>query len=743
MTTISPPGSRPAVRLAGGAARLLLFVLVSGIAGVVAAGALLPFVGGAGVGTRTAVEDFEALPASFITPPLPQRSVVLASDGSRLATVYYQNRIEVPLEKIAPVMQQAIVAVEDSRFYEHNGFDLRGFLRAAAGTSGGGQVQGGSTITQQYVKLVLVNSAATPEEAQAAQARTLSRKIRELRYALALEKQYSKDQILERYLNIAYFGAGAYGVEAAARRYFSKNAANLTLVEAATLAGVVQQPIGYDPLRNPDASQKRRAMVLGRMADDGYITDAEADEAAAVPTESFLKPRTVSNGCTTSSAPFFCDYVLQVVKNDPAFGDTPAAREALLTQGGLTIHTTLDPKVQADAMDAVTDYIPIKDRSRKLAAISMVEPGTGEILAMAQNRRWGVKGRGNTTYNFNVGTAYGGSLGAQSGSTFKVFTLAAALQKGLSPFDRLEAPASRTFRGFTNCTTGVEFPPYNVSNSTGTSNPMNMLSGTALSVNTYFMALEKRTGLCRPAEIAESMGLRQGNGDPLGRNPSFTLGNDSVTPLGMAEAYATFANHGTHCASIAITRVTDRNGKDIKVPDADCTRVIPREVADSVTAILSQVIDGPISGRTGRLMSLDRDAAGKTGTINSSAAVWFAGYTPELAAAVWTGDPRGGYGHPMKNVTIGGRYYPQVFGSSLPGPIWKQAMLAALDGAPETKFDLRTIGGLGTYTPPPPRPPSKGDDGKKKRDDGDEQPGDEEPGGGTSPAPTATGTATG
>jgi membrane peptidoglycan carboxypeptidase len=742
------PSTSPAARVAGGVARLVLFVLVSVVAGVVAAGALLPFVGGVGIATRTGVEDFEALPATFVTPPLPQRSVILAADGSRLATVYYQNRIEVPLADIAPVMRQAIVAIEDSRFYEHHGFDLRGFLRAAAGTSSGGQVQGGSTITQQYVKQVLVNAATTPEEAQAAQARTLSRKIKELRYALALEKQYSKDEILERYLNIAYFGAGAYGVEAAARRYFSTSAKDLTLEQAATLAGVVQQPTGYDPLRNPDASQRRRTMVLNRMADLGFITPAQATTAAAVPTKSFLKPKTVSNGCTSSSAPYFCDYVLHVIKNDPAFGDTPVAREALLRQGGLTIRTTLQPDVQADALKAVTDYIPTKDKSRKLAAISMVQPGTGKILAMAQNYKWGIKGRGRSTYNFNVGTAMGGSLGAQSGSTFKVFTLAAALEKGVSPYEKIESPQSRTFRGFKNCSSGVEYPPYHVNNSTGAGN-FTMLQGTAYSINTYFMALEKRTGLCKPAEIAESMGLRQGDGDSLNRVPSFTLGTDNVTPLGIAEAYATFANHGEHCTSIAITRVTDRSGKDLKVPDADCTRVIPREVADSVTAILSQVIDGPLAGRTGAAMTLNRQAAGKTGTINNSAAVWFAGYTPDLAAAVWTGDPRGGYGHPMKNVTIKGRYYSQVFGSTLPGPIWKQAMSAALKGTPKTKFDLRTLDGLGTWTPPPPAPP-KTDTNPKPNPSGSPGPGtgggDDNgggntggnPGGGTTASPGAS-----
>jgi membrane peptidoglycan carboxypeptidase len=197
--------------------------------------------------------------------------------------------------------------------------------------------------------------------------------------------------------------------------------------------------------------------------------------------------------------------------------------------------------------------------------------------------------------------------------------------------------------------------------------------------------------------------VRQGNGNPLNRVPSFTLGTDEVTPLAMAGAYGTFANHGTRCQSIAISRVTDRDGKDLAVPRADCQRVLDRKVADSVTSILSQVIDGPLGGRTGRLMSLGRDAAGKTGTTNSSASVWFVGFTPDLAAAVATYDPRGANGFPMKNITIGGVPYAQVFGSTLPGPIWKDAMEAALKDVPPSKFELTTIDGLGVYVPPPPK----------------------------------------
>ena len=694
------PGQQPT--LLASFARLGLFLLVSALAGVLVAGAALPFVGGAGVATRTAVEDYEALPSQLTTPPLPQRSLILASDGSVIATIYEQNRIEVPLSSVALVMRQAIVAIEDRRFYDHGGVDPRGLLRAAIGnTSGGGTTQGGSTLTQQYVKNVFVESAATPEEAAAARARTITRKLKELRYAVALERVLTKDQILERYLNIAYFGAGAYGVEAASLRYFSKHASKLTLAEAATLAGAVQQPVAYDPTRNPNSSQRRRIQVLNAMAEVGYITPAVAAATGKIPTKKLLHPSKATNGCTTSYAPFFCDYVYRQLRDNPAFGATPADREQLLRRGGLVIRTSLVPATQKGAQAAVDKYIPRADPSRKVAAITMIAPTTGQIVAMAQNRSWGVSGPGVTTYNFNVGTKDGGSLGAQAGSTFKAFTMAAAFMQGISPYENIVAPQTATFTDFKNCTTGAPFAPYTVNNSTG-AGTFNMLSGAAYSINTYFMALEQKTTQCAAANVATSLGVTRGDGSPLQANPSFTLGTDEVTPLAMASAYATFADHGVHCDPVSILQVTDRDGKNLPVPLTACNRVLDRQVADSVAYVLSQVIDGPLPGRTGKAMSLGRAAGGKTGTINNSAAVWFVGFTPDLAAAVATYDPRGGYGHPMQNITIGGHYYKQVFGLSLPGPIWRMSMLAALAGTPKTPFDLQTLDGLGTTPTPPP-----------------------------------------
>jgi hypothetical protein len=435
-------------------------------------------------------------------------------------------------------------------------------------------------------------------------------------------------------------------------------------------------------------------MVLNRMVETGAISSSEAAAAMATPMAAEVKPeRLPTNGCTTSASPFYCDYVLRIIRNDPAFGATPEARDSLLRSGGLVIRTTLDPAAQKAADASIQSHIPNNDASGKATAVSMVRPKDGAILAMTQNRTWGTSGVGRTTFNYNVDRAHGGTVGMQAGSTFKVFTLAAALEQGISPTEAIDSPQENTFDGFTNCSTGASFAPYHARNSTG-SGVFDMYSGTAYSVNTFFLALEQRTGLCRPIDIATRLGVNLANGKPLQAVPSQVLGTNEVTPLAMAGAYAAFANHGVFCTPYAITSVTDRNGKALPVPKVSCQAVLDRGIADAVTAMLAGVIDGPLPGRTGQVMSLGRPAGGKTGTTNDSAAVWFDGFTPDVATAVWCGDPRGGFGHPMKNVTINGNYYDQVFGSSLPGPIWRDTLLAYLADKPVTEFDLQPASGV-------------------------------------------------
>ena len=676
--------------------RSLVFLAIAGLAGLVAAAMVLPLAAGAGAITRSAVESFESLPSTLDDPELPERSVILSADGSVMATIYYQNRIAVPLASVAPVMRQAIVAVEDARFLEHPGVDLRGTARAiVSNATSGGSVQGGSTITQQYVKNVLIAEATNGVELEAAQGRTPARKLREIRYALALERRYTKEQILEKYLNIVYFGGGAYGVEAAARRYFSKPASDLTLSEAATIAGIVQRPTAFDPTRNPEQSQTRRNIVIGEMLEAGFITRTQAIAAREVPMEDLLNPSLPRNGCTSSYAPYFCEYVVRTLATDPVYGETPAERESLLRRGGLTIRTTLDPRAQRGATQSVNAYIPMKDPSQRAAAISLVQPGTGNIIAMTQNREWGLKGKGKTTYNYNVDQGMGGTIGMQAGSTFKVFTLAAALEAGFSPAERIDSPNPKTFEGFVNCTTGEDFDPVTVRNS-GSAGFLDMWQATAFSTNTYFVTLAERYGLCRQAEIAEAMGVNRATGENLLRVPTFSLGTMEVSPLSMAGAYATLANHGEYCEPRPILEITDRNDAPVEVAPERCRQVIDRGVADTITAVLTGVIDGPLSGRTGAAMSLpDRAAAGKTGSTNDNAAIWFAGYTPELAAAVWVGDPRGGFAYPMTDVTINGQYYSYVTGGQIPGPIWRESMMAALSSSPAQDFQLQSTWGLG------------------------------------------------
>jgi membrane peptidoglycan carboxypeptidase len=663
------------------------------LAGVIAALVVLPVVGGIGLATRNTAQAYSSLRSDLTQVPLPQRSTIVDSDGDVLAVLFAQNRIEVPLEEISPIMQQAVIAIEDQRFLDHAGIDFRGTLRASISTGSGGQVQGGSTITQQYVKQILLAAATTKEEREAATAVSISRKLREARYAIALENKLSKKEILEGYLNIAYFGAGSYGVEIAARRYFSTNANNLTLSQAATLAGLVQNPSRFDPTLYPERAQNRRDDVLNAMVNTGYITQEQADATEAISVAADLDPSELPNGCTTSIAPFFCDYVLTVLRSDPVFGETPEERARLLDIGGLTIKTTLDRKAQVSSQNSVEERIPFDDPSGKAASITMIRPGTGEITAMAQNRKWGRSGIGYTTVNYGAPLDANGTVGFQAGSTFKAFTIAAAFKQGWDPFKVINSPEEKVFEDFVECETGGKFAPYEVKNSTA-SGGFDILSGTAYSVNTYFVGLEEKLGMCDPPDIAKASGVQQGNGEDFEKFPCFTLGCFDVTTLDMAVGMATFAAHGIRCNAIAITEITDRYGKYLNVPSAGCTRTIDLQVADSTTAVLAGVIDGPVPGRTGQAMNLGRPAAGKTGTTDSSAAVWFVGYTPDMAAAVWVGDPRGGQKYPMKRVTINGRYYSQVFGSTMPGPIWRDSLIGALEGTPKTPWDLNTLNGL-------------------------------------------------
>jgi membrane peptidoglycan carboxypeptidase len=667
--------------------RFGLLVVISAVAGLLLAGMLLPVVGGLGLLARTGANQFESLPAELDIGAPPQVSRILAADGSTIATFYFQNRIEVPLTEVPQIMQKAVIAVEDVRFYEHHGVDFTGALRALVHNgSGATGRQGGSTLTQQYVKNVLIESAQENGDAKAlaaAHANTISRKMKEARYALALEKKYTKQQILEGYLNIAYFGDGAYGVGTAARHYFGRPVQRLTLPQAAMLAGLVQSPEAYDPAQHPQAAHARRDVVLSQMLKYNFITASEYAAARARPVRLHLEKQ--GNGCETSSAPYFCDYVQHVIERSRAFGKTRSERIKLLLRGGLTIRTTLTPKVQRAADAAVHKYVFPRDRSGVAGAEAVVQPGTGHVLALSVSRPYGQNAkRGQNTLNYAVDRAYGGgATGFPAGSTFKLFVLAAALKQGIPLATTIYAPPQISLTGFTDCAglSAGSWDPHNAGDSEA--GHFDLINGTWFSVNTFFAQLEQRTGLCQPVKLAEAMGVSQESGDPPPQLPSFTLGAApyGYSPLDIAGAYATMAAHGRYCEPIAITRVTDRDGHDMRAQQQQCSQAVEPGLADTVTSILHGVLTQP-GATAANVGEPGRPAAAKTGTADNNVASNFAGYVPQLASAVWVGDPKRSTTRSLNGLTIGGRFYGEVFGATIAGPIWRDTMNAALKGVP-------------------------------------------------------------
>ena len=628
-------------RPAGVARAAGLFVLISVVCGLLVAGAALPGVGAALVTARTTERGLEDLPVAFDTPAQSQRSTVLDANGDVLAYFFEENRVYVELDKIAPIMRQAILAIEDHRFYEHGPLDAHGTVRAfLANFAAGGVTQGGSTITQQYVKMVQIEEAKKRgDEAaiKAAQDSTYQRKIRELRYAISVEKVLSKDEILERYLNIAYFGDGAYGIEVAAQHYFGRSASKLTLSQAALLAGLVQNPTAFNPVESPTEALNRRDVVLNRMTELGIITAAKAAKAKSTDFDK-KEVTTTPNGCQSTDYPFVCDYIYRALEQTPSLGADEQERKNAIKRGGLTVTTAFDPQTQDAIQEAVSNVVGPTDPV--IAAMDMIEPGTGLIVAMAQSRPvMGTKqGKGQTYYNYSVPPQMGGGQGFQAGSTFKVFTAAAALEKGIPLSRRYNARASMNFSGAQFDTCSGRRPVYGdwqVSNSTGTNGVMDMYRATERSVNTYFVQLALEVGMCDVVKMAEKLGVESSaEGAPITSyddKPSFTLGTAEVSPLSVAEAYATFASGGIHCDPIIVESITDSAGQEREVPSANCERVITEDVAAAMNSLLSRVMT---DGTGTRAMTADRrPQAGKTGTINSNAAVWFVGYTPQVAGA--------------------------------------------------------------------------------------------------------------
>jgi membrane peptidoglycan carboxypeptidase len=686
-------GARGLGRLFG---HLLIFLVISALGGLLLAGLALPVIGSAGLAAKAASDHFEDLPSDFETPVLPLRTKILADDGSLIAYTWSDdlggNRVVVPMSSINPNMPHALVAIEDVRYYQHGGVDLKGTVRALIHNSQGGNLQGGSTITQQYVKNVLLVEAGTDKvKQQAAIADTFTRKVTELKYAVAVEKTLSKDQILERYLNLVYFGNGTYGVEAAAERYFSTSADKLTVPQAALLAALVNSPSAYDPFQHPDEALARRNIVIKDMADSqlNYLTPAQVAQYQHSPLG--LNPTTPRHGCIVAqgSAAFVCNDVYQTFINDPDYGATVADRVKMWDMGGLTIKTTMNVQDERAADKAIAAHTYSTDKVA--SALAMIQPGTGQIKALAQSKPMG-SGLGQTYLDLAADPAHNGSGGYQAGSSFKIFVGLAALENGRDPSQVMSVPSPMddagtkipvcTGNGQKTITWPATYHPSN-DDGNGFSGPLDQAFW--YSVNTYFLTLEEQTGLCKPALLAQSMGVTQDNdsgaGKPLDQFASFTLGTNLITPVEMAAAYATVAAQGVYCKPYIIAAVTDSAGRQDPAQHPSCRAVLDPNIANELTAILRGVLTQ--NGATADGLGIGRPAAGKTGTTTSSIATWFDGFTPQLATAVWTGfiRPDTLKGDYLGNMRVGGQYYSgQIFGATISAPIWQAAMKGAMSG---------------------------------------------------------------
>ena len=698
-----------AVRPAQLLALLLAFLSVSSLMGVVTAGMLVPVAGPTALVAKSVPSVFNELPGDLQTVAPAEESQLLDSSGGVIAHFYDKQRIVVPSANIADVMKKAIVAIEDKRFYEHNGVDATGIARALVTNLGDSGRQGASTITQQYVRNSLAERGyleGDADQVSAATEQTTERKLREIKYALALEKTQSKDEILTGYLNIAPFGPITYGVEAASQRYFSKSASELNYLEAALLAGLVQSPVQYDPLTHPEAAQERRDTVLATMLKQGVITQEEFDRGVETTVEAMLNPTVSSEGCSgaESSKAYFCDYVLSQFLDDPTFGATRIERERLLKTQGITIRTTLDSAKQDAAYASLTNAIPVGDASGLNDALVSLDPRTGKVLAMAQNTTYGIEA-GQTMSNY----AADGNF--QVGSTFKVFVLLQWFKEGHSAYETVGSANTFYPNGAFKCDgRSITTEGYQVNDLAGKTGTMNVVRATGQSVNQAFVNMASRVDFCSIFETAYDMGITE-DGEVPSPFPANILGSVSGSPLQVASVFATIANSGQQCKPQSIESVTDRDENVLKEFAADCKEVISPELANKTAALLTAS-----AGQyyTSTRLGDGRPFAAKSGTTDGHANTWLTGFTPSLATAAWVGHGDNS-SQEVSGVVINGVYHSEIFGETYVGQnIWAPYMTQALAGTPIEAVSNANIGATtpqrgATPTPAPSASPNSND----------------------------------
>lgn len=730
---------RLATSLAKVTSLLGAFVAISVLMGLIGAGLLLPVVGSAGSAAREGVSLFEELPGELNSNPLAQQSRIQTANGKLISTPALENRIIVGLDKVAPVMQQAQIAIEDERYFDHGGVDPKGLARALVSNATTETTQGGSTLTQQYVKLTLAEQAEREGDVEAQRALVARsgtegyvRKLRELKYAVTLEERLTKDEILEGYLNLAYYGDRSYGVEAAARHYYGVKSKDLTLPQAATLAGIVRAPSVTDPVNNPKSSIARRNVVLDKMYEQDMISKKERKKAQKSKLD--LKVTDSQRTCLNSNYPYFCDYVEAWLAQNETLGETVAEREAALNTGGLTITTTLDGELYNEIDKVTEESVPPGNKYGLASAAAIVEPGTGKIQAFGQSSEYSLERSkdltSETSLNWSTDNQYRGGTGFPIGSIAKAFALVAALEEGTpvettlsvrkaSRVDRndtwLNAPGNRKspvgnvspaaifFKDDFDpkCTIGEPYWPVRNSENKNFKPTITLRKATASSVNTAFATLASQVGTCTIRDTMARMGLESGDGDAYAAEgtrfnnpPAMVLGSDSATPLSVASSYATIASGGMYCPPVPIEKITNAQGEEIPLKVGKCEQVIDPDVAAGVAELMQGVVSDEGSGRRAALDS-GQPAAGKTGTDNRSQHTWFAGYTPQLSTAVWVGYPSGTkidgeeiYSGRLQDITVGGKYIDgQLYGSKLAAPMWKQIMTLALEDTEVKNFE--------------------------------------------------------
>jgi membrane peptidoglycan carboxypeptidase len=660
-----PHAKRTASGVLGG---VLGLVGLSAVAGVLVTATVTPAIAVSGYAASSAITLFDNLPSYLkVDEPMLPTTIYVDDPNSdepyALASFYDQNRTPVEYNEVATVMYDAILSSEDPRYYEHGGVDLIGTTRAVLNNFSGGDTQGGSSISQQYVKNVLIQQcekqAPSQEElqacwVQATQAEGIEgyeRKLQEMRYAIAIEKEYSKNDILLGYLNIANFGGVTYGIEAAAQYYFGVHAKDLDIVQAATLAGIVQNP-NYYRIDQPDneingeangyaETKDRRNYVLTRLFQDGKITEAEYEEAHAAPIQPDLHPR--EKGCTAAGgSAYFCQYVKTVIENDPNYGS-----EAL-RRGGLNVYTTLDLQVQAPAEQAMRDYAPATLPGMDFGSTAVtLEADTGRILAMAQNTQFSEDpdvakpGSGYSSLVFASDQPHGGSVGFMVGSTFKVFTLLDWLEKGHSINEVLNGVNRQAFQGF-NCdgapvTQGTKIDNFNnVGGYTGS-----VTRFTQDSLNSGYLAMASKLNLCDILRVADRLDVMTGDGKVISENfqgPFDILGSFNIAPMSMASVYATIANNGVQCEPKAIDKITNADGEEMPLPATKCEQKLEPEIAATAATALQAVMT---SGTGRNANNWDgTPVIGKTGTHEKEQTSMVQAST-KAATFVWVGNVQG------------------------------------------------------------------------------------------------------